>query len=791
MKKLLFCICLILFSTSLIFSQENFNVDLVSVVEYSQNCNDVWGYVAEDGTEYAIFGTTTGTAIIDLRDPANPVEVLFIPGANSVWRDMKNWGHFVYVTTDQGQDGLTVIDMSGAPNNITWELWKPEITINGESRILERCHNLYIDENGVCYLSGCNMNSGGVMLIDVFTTPGKPEFMVACDARYSHDSYARGDTLYSSDINAGSFSVIDVSDKTKPVTLVQQETSFRFTHNSWLSDDGKYLFTTDERANAFIDAFDISDLSNIRKVDRIRPIETEGKGVIPHNVHVKDGFLVISWYTDGIVIVDANRPSNMVKVGSYDTWLGAHGGFNGAWGAYPWLPSGLILGGDINTGLFVLQPQYVRAAYLEGNVTDSENGMALNGVQVSILSDQPNLKNSDASGNYKTGIAYSGTFTIQFSKPGYRTLWVEAELINGEVTILDVELEPARSFTFAGQVVDNDSGEPVPNPIISITNEHQDIEIQGNEDGTFEVTAYEGITTILAGAWGYKYYYAELFSVESQDFTIFLDKGYEDDFVFDYGWTVTGDALVGRWERAVPQGAPSINPPTDVLTDFGNEAYVTGPLAGNNSGAFDVDEGTTILTSPLFDLSDYTLPELSYYRWYHNSGGNTPINDTLKVYLSNGSEEILLEEVWGVTNQNGWVLSPSFDLASLIDLTDEMQIRFEASDLLPDGHIVEAGVDVFRVVETMGGTSTEEELALKIIEIAPNPNNGRFLIQHPKGVAMNGQIQLANISGQLVWSQNVHQAISTEVNVKLQPGIYFVHLIQENQLPYVGKVMVH
>lgn len=790
MKKLLFFTGLIFFSSSSIFSQENFNIELVSVVEYSQECNDVWGYVADDGTEYAIFGTTTGTAIIDLSDPANPVEVLFIPGANSVWRDMKNWGHFVYVTTDQGADGLTVIDMSGAPDNITWELWKPEITINGDSRILERCHNLYIDENGVCYLSGCNMNSGGVLLIDVFSNPGKPEFMVACDARYSHDSYARGDTLYSSDINAGSFSVIDVSDKTQPVTLVQQETSFRFTHNSWLSDDGKFLFTTDERANAFIDAFDISDLTNIRKVDRIRPVETEGQGVIPHNVHVKDGFLVISWYTDGIVIVDANRPSNMVKVGSYDTWLGPHGGFKGAWGAYPWLPSGLILGGDINTGLFVLRPEYVRASYLEGKVTDRQNGMALNGVKVNILSDQPNRKETDVSGNYKTGIAYSGTFAIQFTKPGYQTLWVEAELINGEVTILDVEMEVARSFIFAGQVIDADNGEPVPNPTIKIENLHQNEEFQGDASGKFEVTAFEGITSVLAGAWGYKYYFAELFSVENEDFTIFLDKGYEDDFVFDFGWTVSGDATLGHWERAVPQGGVSLNPPTDILTDFGDKCYVTGPLAGNNSGAHDVDDGTTILTSPIFDLSEYQLPVLSYYRWYHNSGGNTPPDDTLKVFLNNGDREILLEEVWGVTNQNGWVLSPAFDISSLIELTDQMQIRFEASDLPPFGHIVEAAVDVFRVVETFV-TSTTEDHGLKIMQIAPNPNHGRFLIQHPKGLEMNGQLQLSNLSGQIIWSQNVNQALSTEVNVKLQPGIYIIQLIQENQLPYVGKVMVH
>ena len=39
----------------------------------------------------------------------------------------------------------------------------------------------------------------------------------------------------------------------------------------------------------------------------------------------------------------------------YDTWPGSSGGFSGAWGVYPYLPSGNILVSDISSGLFILK----------------------------------------------------------------------------------------------------------------------------------------------------------------------------------------------------------------------------------------------------------------------------------------------------------------------------------------------------------------------------------------------------------------------------------------------------
>ena len=210
----IFTIILLFLASMGLNAQDALNMELLSNLTYNESLSDIWGYVAPNGDEYAIVGTRTTTSVVDLRDPRNPVEVASIEGATSVWRDMKQFGEFVYVTADQGADGLLVIDMSGAPNNITSELWQPEIEINGVTGVLERCHNIFIDENGYGYLAGCRLNSGGPLIIDLFTTPGSPQFVGASDPRYSHDVMVQDDIMYSSDINSDFFSVIDVSDKT-------------------------------------------------------------------------------------------------------------------------------------------------------------------------------------------------------------------------------------------------------------------------------------------------------------------------------------------------------------------------------------------------------------------------------------------------------------------------------------------------------------------------------------------------------------------------------------------------
>jgi hypothetical protein len=66
----------------------------------------------------------------------------------------------------------------------------------------------------------------------------------------------------------------------------------------------------------------------------------------------------ISYYEDGYVVLDISDPTNPVQVAQYDTDpTPSTGNYKGAWGCYPYLPSGHVLISDMQTGLYVLQFQ--------------------------------------------------------------------------------------------------------------------------------------------------------------------------------------------------------------------------------------------------------------------------------------------------------------------------------------------------------------------------------------------------------------------------------------------------
>lgn len=121
-----------------------------------------------------------------------------------------------------------------------------------------------------------------------------------------------------------------------------------------------------KESNSSLTSYDISNLGNVIELDQIK--SNPGTNSIVHNTHITLEYLAVtSWYRDGFTIVDVKRPNNLVKVGSYDTYPTAGGnGFNGAWGVYPFLPSGTIVVSNIEDGLHVLTPTYMRACWLRG-----------------------------------------------------------------------------------------------------------------------------------------------------------------------------------------------------------------------------------------------------------------------------------------------------------------------------------------------------------------------------------------------------------------------------------------
>ena len=419
-----FSLLFVLLTLSL-FSQDKLNIEKVGQLSYDRGLNDVWGYTDASGIEYALVGLDSGISIVDISTPSNPIEKIRIDGPLTVWRDLKTWSHYAYVTHDiiangnvLSDQGLVVIDLDSLENPYYKEV---RLTVDLDTIVdsLRSAHNLYIDENGICYVFGSNVAKGGALLIDVATDPWNPSYLGIFNDFYLHDGMARGDTLWGAAIYRGFFAGIDVSDKSNPQVINTGYTPSLFTHNCWISDDGKTLFTTDERTNAYVGSYNVSDIGNgVQNLDKIQRLP--GSEAVPHNVHVYGDWLVTSYYSTGVQIVNAKRPDLLVEVGYYDTYPQDNGAnFRGNWGAYPYFPSGLIAASDRDNGLFILNPDYKDAAYADFQVSDSLTGELLFNTELYFSNENDTLQ-TDLLAKASKAVTYTGYDTVSVMVEGYQ-----------------------------------------------------------------------------------------------------------------------------------------------------------------------------------------------------------------------------------------------------------------------------------------------------------------------------------------------------------------------------------
>jgi len=740
---------------------------------YSEDLSDIWGWVDGAGTEYALVGVYDGFSVVDLSNVSSPTEVFFEAGVNSIWRDIKTWNNHAYVTTEGG-DGLLIVDLSTLPGNTNLNA----TYFTGIIYPFETAHNLYIDENGVAYIFGADYGVGGAIMLDLTQDPMAPVELGVYDEYYLHDGMVRGDTMYGSHINDGFQSVIDVSNKSNAVMIANWATPNNFTHNCWVSDDGNYIYTTDEKQYAYIGAYDISDLGNVTEVDRWQ--SNPGAGTIPHNTHFLNEYIVTSYYADGLSIIDVSNPTNLVEVGNYDTspnYAGNDaGGFHGAWGTYPWLPSGNILVSDIEEGLFIIGPNYMRACWLEGKVTDSVCGDNLNDVVVEIVSTSY-IESTNVSGNYAFGTPTSGTYSVQFSKAGYQTKTVTGVVLtNGVIKNIDVELYSGNTVNVNGVV--SSSGTGIANAEVTLIGVSGDYTITANSSGIYEkCNVVAGTYDVIVSKWGYKTYCESgvvIATSNSIDFD--LEKAYYDDFVSDLGWIRSGSASTGKWERGDPigtidnDGNEACSEDDATGADCGNSAYVTGN-GGGNGWDDDIDNGTTIITSPNIDLSTYNEPYFSFYTWFMNSGGNSAPNDYVSISVSNGTSTVELMNRDTTEAMSEWMFH-NFKLNDYISSTSNMNVIVKAVDDDP-GNIVEAGFDVFQIVDSAAtGIETKSIAESNNIIVFPNPFINPITVDLSAadnidyiGVTdvLGKELERVNVSGNRV-----------QIQLTVESGIYFI-----------------
>ncbi len=447
MKKIVMLLCLI----ALAFAGRTQNLNITfqgSLAFPNSGTSNIWGFV-KNNTEYALVGLTGGPgnngacAIVDVTVPTNPVLKLTINGPNSTWREIRTWGNYAYITTEAADStfGVTIANLSYLPDSVPTK----QFTLNG---IISNVHALHID-NGFLYLYGSNnsITNGGAIILDL-ANPWNPTLAGSYDLNYIHDGMVKNNMIYAGEIYKGQFTIIDVTNKNTPVVINSQSTPSQFTHNTWLSTDNKTIYTTDETGDAYVAAYDISDPLNIKLLDQYKRIASNG--AIPHNTYVlndsmvtgfQTDFVNTSYYTEGVTIIDAARPANLVEVGNFDTNNLSGGIFDGVWGVYSYLPSGNLILSDMHLGLFVVKPTYVRASYIEGIIKDGQTGLPIQGATVRIMA-TGKQKISALDGSYKTGVADTGMLNVRINKVGYQTKTVALQFTSGVVNNTDINIFP-------------------------------------------------------------------------------------------------------------------------------------------------------------------------------------------------------------------------------------------------------------------------------------------------------------------------------------------------------------
>ncbi|MDA9986424.1 choice-of-anchor B family protein [Crocinitomicaceae bacterium] len=738
------------------------------VALHNTGLNDVWGYVDEQGNEYAIVGTEDGTSIMNVTDPSSPFEVFWLAGENSTWRDPSVYGDYAYISTE-AEEGLTIINMSPLPES---NVLIANLFTGDESLSWQSAHNCHVDENGLLYVFGANYGEGGVLIYDVSSMPMNPTFVGAFDNWYVHDGVAFGDTLYLAHVNDGFLSIVDITDPSSPQLMGTKTTVDSFTHNIWPSDDRQVVYTTDEVPDAFVASYDISDVNNIIELDRVQ--SSPGENVIPHNTFVLNDYLVTSYYADGITIHDAKYPNNLIELVTYDTYPEQTPTYDGSWGVYPFLPSGNILASDRTEGLFVLQPEYQRAAYLEGNITNQLSSNPIDNVLVTIP-ENTQEERSNSMGDYATGFASSGDFEVTYFKVGYESQTLDVNLLQNSVTIQDVEMIPIEPF-IVNVIVEDNSGNPIQNANIKLV--HPLITYEGESNGLGQETLplfYEDLHEVYVGKWGYITYCDDLeLDSGTGTLTIVLQEGYYDDFTFDFDWSISGDVSTGLWERGIPNPTDNTVMDGDFNSDCGSFAYVTGNAENIDADFDDVDDGVTTLTSPLMNLSVlYENPVILFYMDFYCNHGPGAIDDTLKITLSDGSNQIIRaippqndEMSWGLE-----VIDPTgLDLSNII-------VSFQVSDMEGNPNVTEAAIDMFMVDEY---SSVFEDVFEQKVVIYPNPTQSFVTL---RGYEDGEYYTLTNVAGM----ELEHGSLFGEASIiELQnygSGIYFI-TIGANQLKF-------
>ncbi len=345
------------------------NIELLSNIPLSGfafapgNGNDCWGYTSPSGREYALMGLSNSVAFVEITDPRLPRIVAQIPHTNSLWAGIKTYRGHAYIVNEAG-GGMQVVDMTRIDEGVV-------ALLSYSSPEFSTAHTIAVDEaSGYLYIAGARPGNTAMRVYSLenpespryIDSAGRVYFHEVTPVTYSEGPYAGRQIVFACAGTSG-LEIWDVTNKSAMTRLSAISYSQqRYTHQAWPSEDRRYLYINDE-----LDERDLH-LPTVRTiVINIENLEapsyaasfTNGTRTVDHNLYVKGPYIFEANYTTGLRVFDTrNSPTAPREVGFLDTRPEEHDDleFRGLWSNYPYFPSGVVIGSDINRGLFVMDP---------------------------------------------------------------------------------------------------------------------------------------------------------------------------------------------------------------------------------------------------------------------------------------------------------------------------------------------------------------------------------------------------------------------------------------------------
>lgn len=259
-----------------------------------------------------------GLTVVDVSDPSHPIiqKQITLPG-DSFWNAV--WAKDDALYIGSSKSGVIVYDISNPAN--------PVFVRNLPGGAAINVHTLFVDGNRLYAVSPSPAVPGETLIFDI-SSPLEPVLLnrlVTPDEESwvpsSHDSFAYQDRLYVNQFSTG-YVVFDVKDAQNPRQLGRYTFSVDgrepLSHASAVGTfAGKTIaFEGGEGMGTHLRVLDVTDPANIQLIGRYKL----RRQTSIHNIILKDKRLYISYYHEGLRVLDVSVPPQPREIAYFNTY---------------------------------------------------------------------------------------------------------------------------------------------------------------------------------------------------------------------------------------------------------------------------------------------------------------------------------------------------------------------------------------------------------------------------------------------------------------------------------------